>query len=255
MSAFPRSIRSFDCPVHVGEPILRVSKNHLAKKKAYCVECIMETETKYRNDLIHLDSLIDDLYDYLTSIEEAKMNSEPPKDVIDIVHEEQTILSKFSHHIYLQKIKVSTEIKRMQDQIIKSFEKTKDNILSNLDLQFEVFKKNCEDFKDKLRRYFYFDSDPKKVVTRQNLLEEINSCKNTEELELKLDLLFNEAEDIRVSLDEIRRGLRTNTIDNFRGHKMHIVSTVTNLPESYLSSEKYYHSEYDQLLANLQDFL
>lgn len=83
-----RAIRSFDCPIHVGEPILRVSRNHLTKKRAFCVECIMETDTKYRNDLIHLDSLIDDLYEYLTSIENAKMNSEPPKDVIDVIHEE-----------------------------------------------------------------------------------------------------------------------------------------------------------------------
>lgn len=87
------------------------------------------------------------------------------------------------------------------------------------------------------------------------MLEEINSCKSTEELEIKLDLIFNEADEIRYSLDEIRRGLKTSTLDTFRAQRIHILNSITYLPDNYLTSEKYHSSEYDHLLSHLHDFL
>lgn len=59
-------LKSFGCPIHQDENIIRVRKDHSAHKMLYCVECIMDAEkhlSTIRSSLINLKAFIEHIYE------------------------------------------------------------------------------------------------------------------------------------------------------------------------------------------------
>jgi len=251
---YNKRLKSFDCPIHHGEKIVRISKDPSIRKRLYCVECIIEVEKTGRKPLISLERLIDEVHGYLASVEEAKTNIKPPNDLVNILYDEEHLFSTLSNNIQAQKMKINTEIKKIEEAIVRMLEKTRERIYMTLDNQLEIFKKNYSDYRDLMRRYFNYENK-KRIISKEELLDDFNRCQTPQDLEVKLNFLFGELDEINRSLDDFKRGLMPSSMENLRSMKNNLMDHFENFPESFAISEKYFRAEYQNMLDQLQEFL
>lgn len=207
-------LRPFTCNIHQSELIQRVCLETGVETSLRCIECILGSNDKVSKDaIITLSDFIDQAAkQYETFRRLSTIEDSAPHHLVEFLADEGESVGKLAQYIEKEKERVSNAFHIILQEFTLLSHTKKEEIFRSLDKQLISLKLNYEYYRSKIDRYYGKEKDdlnPDKAT----LLERINQCKNTNELEvlvknIKDDILeATTYKDPSIKMNEVKEGL------------------------------------------------
>ena len=216
---FTRDDIKLTCTDHPNENLERILVTPVAKKRLYCIDCIIEE----KDNLKAVKSQLLPIYEYLTQIaynlEENEAVNEKRIETMhdgikDFLDEHQSIEDAYTNIIECEKGEIDKSFDDTSHKINECIKAGTDELKSLFDSQNEIFKHNSELMLSIVRNTYHLDQYP----NRSAIYSEITTCKDSAELEdcisryLKI-LHPNDIQETLAVFDIIHTNF-SNTLDN-----------------------------------------
>ena len=217
--------KEFECRKHLGEKIQRVSAID-ASNVLYCIDCVLAIENKETKEaVIPIKDFIQRTVAYFEKIQlQGKtLKGDPPKELLAALDGEDEIISKLSSHIEAEKFKVEICFGEILQAFTNLCNKTKQEILVNLDNQLLNLRYNYRYYKGRINKYYgkQTEDEISELTTERGIYSSINKCESSADLEYLvrqindeinenkvLDSLGNRVEGMSNVLKELKTSLK-----------------------------------------------
>jgi len=168
------TIKPFQCPLHPNDTIQRVSLAPNANFPLFCIECILNPQVQsLQLPMITLKSFLDKVSEhYTTHGTPQPFESTMPDDLPSVLNIQQEAIAEFSQYIENQKAQVIHTANQIFEIIKQSLDKSRDELLHNLDLQLILFKANFKYYETKINNFY---NKTQSSLSQQNIIDKINS--------------------------------------------------------------------------------
>ena len=172
------------CEIHPSENVERFLTSPLAKKRLFCIQCIIEDHNVLKNmkdDLVPLHEYISLLSDQLekNEAENDKRIQSMNETIKDFIDEHVNIEETYQGLIETEKADIDIGIDDFTQKIKDVVLEGRDKLKQFFDSQSEIFKQNSEMMLNLINDTYYLKDYP----TRSLIFTEVTSCKDTKELE------------------------------------------------------------------------
>lgn len=232
----PRAYKSLACKKHPTEQIQGLISGDEHPPTIICFKCIMEeTESISKMKVNSIDEYLNlASISYEKHSQCRKISERVAKEVSAIVKTENEAIEALTNHVNREKIKVNETLNTILENFIKAFNGLRDEIYRNLEAQPKKLQKLYDKLKYKIDR-FYYQAD-KKVLnpSKKDLIEKANACKNSEELENMMRVIY---EDIQEGIFLLKNPGRIKEIElEIQDLGASISAQRNNLPQSLLGT-------------------
>jgi len=207
-------LKPFRCNIHSTELIQRVCIEPNVETSLRCIECILSSTDKVSKDsIINLGDFVDHAAkQYETFRRISTLEDSAPNNLVEFLADEEQRVEKLSQHIEKEKERVANAFHTILQEFTLLSHSKKEEIFRALDKQLVCLKLNYEYYRSKIDRYYNKEKEELNP-DKSTLVEKINSCKDTNEVEvlvknIKDDILeASTYKDPQIKINEVKEGL------------------------------------------------
>lgn len=183
-SVFGREDVKIPCSDHPDEILERILLAPTAKKRLFCIECIIEEKESLREVKNQLLPIHEYLSHMAANLEENEGVNEQRigtmhEGLRDFMEEHEAIENTYQNIIEGEKGEIDITFDDLAQKITESIKGGTDELKAFFDNQNEVFKHNSELMLSIIKNTYHLDAYP----TRSVIFSEINNCQDAKELE------------------------------------------------------------------------
>jgi len=207
------SIKPFKCPFHPSERIERVCIDQDIERSLQCIECVLEMKTKTSKDQFYplADFITYAAKQYETLEHTLSFAGAPPSNLVDFLAYEEKKTKVLEKHIDREKQRVEESFNSILQEFTLLCHNKKEEMLTKLDNQLVLSKRNYQGYRAKIDKYFNNEEDQQNDM--ESLIERINKCYDASDFEIlvrniKEDIVkSNSSEDSQSIADDIQANL------------------------------------------------
>jgi len=249
-------VKQFFCPDHPKETIVQVSKNPNKDKIFYCLECIIEESVISSSSFIKIEDLISDIYAELSQVKSLKIETHPPESLCSILYEEVSLLANFAEYINLQKQKILEHISSIEEDLKDRIRAIRDYYIVQVNNQFNLFKSNIRNYKEKLTRFFKLDLNEDVGISKERMLFEINQCNTVEDLKVQLAKYYAEIDEYDHLKGHIGADYQMYILQNLKTFRKKIDGMIGTIPEIQMTfDQKSSEMQFESIKQSLEVYI
>jgi len=180
-------IKPFLCNLHPSETIQRVCLDSNADTSLRCLECILSgNKPASKGSILTLEDFIENAAKQYKTFKDAPLfEGEPPQELVGFLCEEDERIERLSQEVEQEKERVNAVFSIMVQEFTALCHSKKEEVVRKLDRQVLTLKLNYGYYKSKVDKYYHTKKDHQEVnLDREALIEKINQCESTNEMEL-----------------------------------------------------------------------
>jgi sugar-specific transcriptional regulator TrmB len=178
-------------PCHKGAFVHGACFDESCNGKPCCFVCLLAEHSKHVGNVEAVQNLVEKADVHYTTLRNIRSNEEPPKELKDLINDQDECLTNLSLHIEKEKECVEKVISDGQKAFAELTNKMKDTIIKELDSQVETLSSSFKLYKSQFNSFYRGDQVKcPEFPSIAEVMNQLNNSNDVKEIETKFKKLF-----------------------------------------------------------------